>query len=315
MAEQWDIAPGTVTTRAAVAGRFGGAVYGGIEPSGKTPNVMVYSDPARGIRHGYNFDGWADDGAFYYTGEGQNGDQVETSRGNRAILRHVQQGRALRVFEAMPGPQSTKPQKYIGEFTIDSADPVRREDALGTDGVPRTVLVFKLLRVSAVAPAGDEHLADKPEHSPGDVFVPSENNRVRKFDVTASMGTTAVRREAELMAELEKVLRAKGNAVGRRKLTVPGSSVPLWTDTFDDSTKVLYEVKASSERRAVREAIGQLLDYRRFVSELAACTVVLPTRPAEDLIDLVHDVGFELVAKVEGVLVRITADHQSDVLR
>lgn len=57
MVEKWDIAPGAITTRAAVAERFGGSTWNGISPSASTPNVMIYSDPAVGRRHGYNFDG------------------------------------------------------------------------------------------------------------------------------------------------------------------------------------------------------------------------------------------------------------------
>jgi hypothetical protein len=41
--------------------RFGGAKYGGIEPSGSSPNVFLYSDPSRGKAYGYTYDGWTND--------------------------------------------------------------------------------------------------------------------------------------------------------------------------------------------------------------------------------------------------------------
>jgi hypothetical protein len=68
----WEIAVGETVTRRELQQRYGGAPYGGIEPSRSTPNVLLFTDPATGERHGY-FDGWADDGCFHYTGEGQRG--------------------------------------------------------------------------------------------------------------------------------------------------------------------------------------------------------------------------------------------------
>lgn len=315
MAQDWDLPIGTVTTRAEVSARFGGATYGGIEPSATTPNVMVYSDPSVGRQHGYNFDGWGTDGAFYYTGEGQTGDQREQSRGNQAILKHAEAGRALRVFKTLPAEGNTtggKPQRYLGEFRIDANDAFRREDAIGTDKEPRTVLVFRLLPIDAEVPAPDEPLADTPQVTTGDEFIPVESNLVHEFYVKAKAGGAAERREARLMADLEQVLGDLGHSVGRLRLRIPHSGAKLLTDTFDATTRALYEVKASSTRNAVRAAIGQLLDYRRFVTPPVDCTVVLPEAPADDLIELVHDLGFGLVAHgTDGKLKRIIAKGET----
>lgn len=58
----------------------------------------------------------------------------------------------------------------------------------------------------------------------------------------------------------------------------------------------------------VRLAVGQLLDYQRFAHGLSCCTVVLPVRPAADLVELIHGVGFELVVREESKFVRVTTD-------
>lgn len=319
MAQDWDLAVGTVTTRSEVSARFGGSIQGGIEPSAKTPNIMIYSDPEVGRRHGYNFDGFAADGAFYYTGEGQFGDQRESSRGNQAVINHVHDGRALRVFDAVPTPTRTKGgkrQRYLGEFRLDPRDPFRREDAVDNDKQLRTVLVFRLLPVLAGHPGPDETLADLPDARPMQEFIPAESNVVRKFDVRARESGVSERREAELMAELEATLRGMGREVGRLRLHVPHSSTRLLTDTYDASARVLYEAKATGARAAVREAIGQLLDYRRFAEQPVQCTVVLPEAPASDLVELVHELGFELVARGRrGRLVRVAADGTVAELR
>jgi len=71
-----------------------------MEPSAKTPNVFIYSDPSRGMAHGYTFDGWAPDGeVFLYTGEGPVGDQLMRD-GNKALLDHKKDGKAVRLFVA-----------------------------------------------------------------------------------------------------------------------------------------------------------------------------------------------------------------------
>src|SRR4051812_20209593 len=141
----WDIEPGAFLTRRERGVRFGGATQGGIEPSATTPNVFLYTDPAKGLAHGYNFDGWSPDGSvFFYTGEGQFGDQTLTS-GNASILNHWQAGRRLRVFSAegtVPGSQ-TKQQRYIGEFELDVERPTEWETAPDTAGELRSVVVFR----------------------------------------------------------------------------------------------------------------------------------------------------------------------------
>lgn len=299
MPEEWDLQPGSITTRAQVAARYGGATQGGIQPSTQSPNVMVYTDPRAGRQHGYNFDGWSQDrSAFYYTGEGQTDDQRMIA-GNRAILEHAADGRVLRLFEAV-GPaigRGGKPQRYLGAFRVDPAAPFRREDAPDRTGALRSVLVFRLLPMephSHTTAPGDV-IAPEPETGAVAAFVASEQNAESQFPVSAQPASTAERREAELMRQLEAHLRLAGHTVGRLKLTPPGSSTVLWTDTYDQTTGRLFEVKGVSTRMAVRLAIGQLLDYRRFTPDPRRLAIALPVRPAEDLVELVRSCDMELV--------------------
>src|SRR5579862_9822612 len=132
MAEDWDVALGAELTREERQERFGGALYGGHEPSAQTPNVFIYSDRDRGAKFGYNYDGWSGDDAVYlYTGDGSVGDQVESDGGNAAILRHQEDGRALRVFVAGGFVEGTRTKRhvYIGEFELDTERPYFPEQA------------------------------------------------------------------------------------------------------------------------------------------------------------------------------------------
>jgi hypothetical protein len=90
----------TLLSRRARSERYGGGLYGGIEPSATTPNVFLYSDPTAGTAYGYNYDGWSEDGTvFLCTGEGCAGQQ-KMRDGNLAVLRHSKDGRSLRLFVA-----------------------------------------------------------------------------------------------------------------------------------------------------------------------------------------------------------------------
>ena len=53
------------------------------------------------------------------------------------------------------------------------------------------------------------------------------------------------------------------------------------------------EAKGSVGRAAIRMAIGQLIDYSRFV-EKPQCSVLLPEKPSEDLLELLAAAGISL---------------------
>ncbi|MBD3923291.1 hypothetical protein IEZ26_01550 [Nocardioides cavernae] len=145
---RWTTPIGAVMTKAEITSLYGGSIYGGIEPSNTSPNVMLYTDPSEGVSHGYKFDEWAvgEPGVFYYTGEGRFGDQ-ELTHGNRAILEHDDSGRVLRLWAAVDGKQQPggKLHRYVGAFAVDPEAPYVREDAPDTAGDLRKVLVFRLL--------------------------------------------------------------------------------------------------------------------------------------------------------------------------
>ena len=82
-------------------------------------------------------------------------------------------------------------------------------------------------------------------------------------------------------------LERQGHDVCRLKIVPPGEAKPLFSDLYDRTTGTLIEAKGSVERDAIRMAIGQLTDYRRFVdggpNDLG---VLLPSEPRADLLAL-----------------------------
>lgn len=297
---EWDVPIGAFLSRAERNARFGGALYGGIEPSSGSPNVFVYSDPSRGEAYGYNYDGWADDGRlFFYTGEGSEGDQP-MNHGNRAILEHRDRGRSLRLFVADGWVEGTgqRNQRYIGEFEVDRVNPYSLAEAPDARGEDRTVFVFRLRPLGDVLRRdSDKSPFSEPQHEGAASQVAAEENVATSFEVTPREGTTATRREGEMVDRYIAWLGA-GHVVSRWKLRPPGELRSLLTDIYDDSENILYEAKGTTTRGAIRMAIGQLLDYRRHIARPGMrLAILLPHRPSADLVDLAASLGIAVVAE------------------
>jgi hypothetical protein len=315
MSASWGINVGQLTTRIEVARTYGGSRFGGIQPCRESPNIMIYTDPEEGEQHGYIFDGWdpEDPSVFYYSGEGQTGDQRIT-KGNKAIAEHLVDGRALRVFEVASGDQpGGKLQRYVGEFVLDDIEPYRfewAEDSSDPRG-QRRIVVFKLhartaesRRVSAAEPSRSV--------PPGARLVEPELNLVDTFDRSPIGGDIAHRREAEMMRRFESALQDAGHAVARIRIPLPDGHGSMVTDTFVKTTRTLWEIKASSDRATVRLALGQLMDYLRFTEPFGcrASGVVLPADPGDDLRKLIRSAGHLLVVDTGDAFVEWLAFEQ-----
>ena len=59
----------------------------------------------------------------------------------------------------------------------------------------------------------------------------------------------------------------------------------MYTDIFVVETEELIEAKASSSREHIRMALGQILDYARYIPH-ASLTVLVPTKPPIEMIEL-----------------------------
>ncbi|MFG2410938.1 restriction endonuclease [Streptomyces goshikiensis] len=275
---KWGLAPGDTIERKRLHADYGGRTQGGIGPSAKTPNVMVFTDPIAGEKHGY-YDGWMPDGLFHYSGEGQYGDQRMLS-GNASILNHRAEGRALRVFQGARGTVT-----YLGEF---EADGWYEADAPETgDGPLRKVIVFKLRPVDTEPQQSETKLGRVLRSQPETVLhVDIEQQETETAFVNPSREPyEAERREAKLVLQFSDYLRSKGQRVHRHRILPAGETRPLLTDLYAPDLGLLVEAKGSVTRENVRMAIGQLADYGRFVGP-TTCAILLPSEPRKDLIDL-----------------------------
>jgi hypothetical protein len=110
----------------------------------------------------------------------------------------------------------------------------------------------------------------------------------------------AERREQVLVKHLEQILKAKRHDICRLKIVPDGEAKPIFCDLLDRTSNVLVEAKGSVQRGAVRMAIGQLSDYKRFVSPPPRLAVLLPALPRKDLIDLLDGQGIGIIYPTTG---------------
>ncbi len=126
-----------------IHGPYGGSFQSGIAPSSVADAIFIFTGDTGG-QYGYADQEELDAQgvrSFSYTGEGQIGD-MEFVRGNRAILEHSNDGRALHLFQSLG---KSKGQKYLGEFVY-----AGHKFMLGPDrnGDIRRLIVFRLVAVA-----------------------------------------------------------------------------------------------------------------------------------------------------------------------
>lgn len=253
----WDLEPGDTIKRTELHSGYGGSGQGGISPSRKTPNILIFTDRSVGDQHGYH-DRW-EGTTLHYTGEGQHGDQQMT-HGNRAIRDHVDEGRALQVFEGSSGEVS-----YVGEFALDAAQPSYTSRAKETGGGPyRDVIMFRLLPIGGIQSEGrtlSETISEMALTSPyreADEEASTETKDVIEVDPDVlDRGRRGHARTQNLISEWA---RSQGFEPLRPSAGDPAFDVGWWEgDSF-----TVVEVKSitdKNETTQLRLGLGQVLDY------------------------------------------------------
>lgn len=289
----WDLSVGTEIKRTELHQIYGGAGWGGIEPSARSLNILLFTNPTKGKKFGYNFDRELEDGTFQYTGDGQEDDQDPNVGGNKAILEHRRTKRSLRLFEA------TKKEtivRYVGEYELGTPEyeigraPDRNEKE-------RDVLIFNLVPVGvtkSVEKPADETVVSQPTRRATEQNVNESHTRT-----IAASTTVASRNEAKLQTRYELFLKSTGIDVATYTIPVKGTRIELKADLVDFTNRRVIEVKAGVARTYVRNAIGQVLDYvyqlKVFGEDNWKPALLLPGKPTDDLLGLTKSLGIEVV--------------------
>lgn len=150
----------------------------------------------------------------------------------------------------------------FGHELVDRMDPSAGEGV--TSSAPRT--------------AAD---ATPDEATTGPTTVELEVGRALTYEqVLTPARREAVRAEWQLV---DAFVRDRGEGGLRRRYPL-ASGRSLYADAWFPDSRVLVEAKASADRRAVREAIGQLYDYAQKEDGAVRKVLVLPGPPADDLL-------------------------------
>lgn len=302
----WTLEPGEFLGRRERMEIWGGAMYGGIEPSTTSPNLFLYTDAVASLASGYSFDGWNDSRDIYqYTGEGPYDDQQFVA-GNKGLRDHKEDERIIRLFVA-DGNETigrAKKQRYLGMFELDDALPFFLVDALDKAGRMRVVIVFRLRPIGEVLFRLRE-VSEYPIGVSSRVQVEDMNNVSFEFltelieleqfsnpssaHENSSQLVISWRKEAALVVRFREYLTDSNRDAVRHRISAAGQPFPIYTDVFVPQTNTLYEAKSVATRESVRMAVGQLLDYRRFLAPETNLAMLIPSRPSTDLLSFVND--------------------------
>lgn len=182
-----------------INGPFGGSWQSGIAPSNVSAAIFLFTGES-GAQYGYSdSDGFDSDGGaiFSYTGEGQIGD-MEFTAGNRAVLEHGKDGRALHLFRSLG---KGKGQRYLGEFVYASH---RLEEGPDKNGNLRQLIIFQLVQVEAAAVLESMNSMEEDAVQPSEVTTLEE---ARSLAIAAASGGGATS-ESSAIRTLYKRSRA-----------------------------------------------------------------------------------------------------------
>jgi hypothetical protein len=253
--------------------------------------VLLFSDPSSCEQHGY-LDGWHEDGFFHYSGEGQHGDQV-MSRGNKAIRDHLTDGRELHVFLSNG---NGRPVTYAGQF--ECIDNYQVDAPEGNDGPLRTMIMFRLCPIDSIAPTKASTVSPAASTAVDEVSV-EQYMTERMLLYPSREPIEAERREAKLVQDYKSFAEKQGRVMVRLRIQPQAEAKPLFTDLFDRTSNLLIEAKGTVTREAIRMSIGQLLDYRRFVTPSPRLAVLVPQGLRADLRNLLTSNGIGVIEQVD----------------
>jgi hypothetical protein len=141
--------------------------------------------------------------------------------------------------------------------------------------------------------------------SAGATFVSAGERTVTDVDVEASLSGTyetsatspakRTRSEAELVLRFASWMSDRGREVIARHYRVSGEPRPLRCDALVKGIPLLVEAKSTDDRAALRMAVGQLYDYRRFEAPATELAVLLPMKPAADRLALLESADISCI--------------------
>ena len=190
--------------------------------------------------------------------------------------------RRLGNFEGTQHPgRGLKPvtREALATFRAMAADAAVRERMV-RDAIPRLT-------------SGPQKVPDAPGRL-GPRLVQPEEMTTDTIEVqTAAIVRRMMRAEAALVRRYRAWLDPLG--IRLRAWSIPVAGETLRTDLYDTRLHLLIEAKAAATRNLLRQAVGQLVDYRRYLSPPPRLAVLLPEEPTPDLAALPPEVDIGII--------------------
>lgn len=162
------------------------------------------------------------------------------------------------------------------------------------------MFVYKLRPIDAQPPATRSAEVPATKTTVGVVDIEQHLTEKSVFD-PAREPVESERREAKLVQAYKRYLNGLGRTAVRHRIQPQGEPKPLFTDLFEVEREMLVEAKGSVTRDAIRMALGQLLDYVRFVDpKPKSMAVLVPSPLRDDLKKLLHTHGVGVIQQVDG---------------
>lgn len=263
---EWTLLRGQSILRKKLHLTYGGIQQGGISPSNTTKNVFIFSDDAANKEHGYEQDYWVDDLTFIYCGDGQKGNQALNNR-NGTIFNHINQGRKLRLFSPVRGLVT-----YLGELTINSENPYILKDGIGRDGLPRTVVMFKLNRVLEKHENSLNHEGENTESLFGVSYkYADENSRNIENSEPFSADPNLLDRALQLHSITQNTIANWVQGEGLKPISPNSKTCDFDIAWESEHGRVVCEVKSLSDTNEVHQfrlGLGQVLEYAHLTSAI-----------------------------------------------
>lgn len=272
----WSMRRGDFSDRSTLTEKYGISQHAGIAVSRRTQHIFLFNHVSRVP----TFHSWASNELYMY--EGAHGGRL-AERLNATVMTAWEQGRTIQVMENR-GLQRT--YRYIDAFIL--ADVIA-----GEHGRP----LFLLRPVEAAIHGPDQRRSTGS--GPHARLIPIERHELVSLaaDTDAKIGD--LRREARLEKNFAKYVVRQGYPVWRYEICHTSGQSPMYTDLWIGGVNILLEVKSNADRVSVRMALGQLIDYTRFL-RTAARAILLPEEPEADLFKLAKSQNTALIWPVAG---------------
>lgn len=263
---EWTLLRGQSILRKKLHATYGGIQQGGISPSNTTKNVFIFSDDVANKEHGYERDFWVDDLTFIYCGDGQKGNQALNNR-NGTIFNHINQERKLRLFSPVRGLVT-----YLGELKIDSENPYTLKEGIGRDGLPRSVVMFKLKRVlDKHENSIDQEAEDTENHFGASYKYADETSRNIENSEPFSSDPNLLDRALQLHSITQNTIANWVLGEGLKPISPNSRTCDFDIAWESEHGRVVCEVKSLSDTNEVHQfrlGLGQVLEYAHLTSAI-----------------------------------------------